>query len=41
MFEALNLTDQANDRYAYQDSPVVTAYGKNGRQIFLGARMTF
>lgn len=40
-FEALNLTDQANDRYAYQDSPVVTAYGKNGRQIFLGARMTF
>jgi TonB-dependent receptor len=39
--EALNLTDQANDRYAYQESPVTTSYGKTGRQLFLGARMTF
>ena len=39
--EALNLTNQANSRWAYQDSPVVTSYGVNGRQIFLGARMTF
>ena len=39
--EALNLTDQANERYAYQASPVVTSFGRTGRQIFVGARMTF
>jgi TonB-dependent receptor len=39
--EALNLTDQANERYAYQASPVVTSYGRTGRQYFFGARMTF
>lgn len=40
-FEALNLTDQANERWAYSADPVVTSYGRNGRQLFFGARMTF
>ncbi|MEN5362747.1 TonB-dependent receptor [Brevundimonas intermedia] len=40
-FEALNLTDEANSRWAYSDEPVVSSYGKNGRQYFFGARMTF
>ena len=39
--EALNLTDQANDRWAYSADPVTTSYGRNGRQFFIGARMTF
>jgi iron complex outermembrane receptor protein len=39
--EALNLTDQADSRWAYQDDPVVTSYGKTGRQYFVGARFVF
>jgi TonB-dependent receptor len=39
--EALNLTDQANDRYAYSASPVTTSFGRTGRQFFVGARMSF
>ncbi len=39
--EALNLTDQADSRWAYQDDPVVASYGKTGRQYFVGTRFTF
>lgn len=39
--EALNLTDQADSRWGYQDDPVVSSYGKTGRQYFVGARFSF
>ena len=39
--EALNLTDQADERWAYQADPVVASYGSTGRQYFVGARFVF
>ena len=39
--EAQNLTNQTNDRYAYQDSPVVSQYGASGRIYRVGARVKF
>jgi TonB-dependent receptor len=38
--EALNITNQTEDRWAYEADPVVTQYSSTGRQIFFGARMT-
>ncbi|GFE83806.1 hypothetical protein GCM10011487_58060 [Steroidobacter agaridevorans] len=39
--EALNLTNQADERWAYQDSPLVTQYRSTGRQYFAGVRLRF
>ena len=39
--EALNLTNQVDQRWAYQADPVVQNYASTGRQFFVGARMTF
>jgi TonB-dependent receptor len=39
--EALNLTDQTSNRFAYADDPVVTSYTGTGRQFFLGFRWTY
>jgi len=38
--EALNLTNQTEDRWAYQDEPLVTQYSSTGRQIFAGFRLS-
>ncbi|WP_129644453.1 TonB-dependent receptor [Peristeroidobacter agariperforans] len=40
-FEALNLTNQADERWAYQQSPLVTQYRSTGRQYFAGVRLRF
>lgn len=37
--EALNLTNQTENRWAYQDEPLVTQYSSTGRQIFAGFRL--
>ena len=39
--EALNITDQTSNRFAYANDPVVTQYSSTGRQIFVGMRMVF
>ena len=39
--EALNLTNQTTNRWGYAEDPVVTNYGSTGRQVFIGARMSF
>jgi TonB-dependent receptor len=39
--EALNLTNQTSDRYAYVDNPVVTQYGSTGRQYTFGVRYRY
>jgi TonB-dependent receptor len=39
--EALNLTNQTDERWAYQDDPVVSQYGSTGRQFFFGARFRY
>ncbi|MFT4053452.1 MAG: TonB-dependent receptor [Novosphingobium sp.] len=39
--DALNLTDQKSERFAYADDPMPTTYMATGRQIFVGARLTF
>jgi iron complex outermembrane receptor protein len=39
--EALNLTDQTSNRFGYAADPVVTSYTGNGRQLFVGFRMTY
>ncbi|MGR4865099.1 TonB-dependent receptor [Caulobacter sp. LARHSG274] len=39
--EALNLTNQTSNRFAYADDPVVTQYSSTGRQLFVGLRMSF
>ena len=39
--EALNLTNQASNRFAYDDNRVVTQYASTGRQYFVGLRATF
>ena len=38
--EGLNLTNQTEDRWAYQDEPLVTQYSSTGRQIFAGFRLS-
>ncbi len=38
--EGLNLTNQTEDRWAYQEDPLVTQYSSTGRQIFAGFRLT-
>ena len=38
--EALNITNQTEDRWAYEADPVVTQYSSTGRQLFMGARLT-
>jgi iron complex outermembrane recepter protein len=38
--EGLNLTNQTEDRWAYQNEPLVTQYSSTGRQIFAGFRLT-
>ena len=39
--EALNLTNQTSDRFAYAEDPVVTSYASTGRQFFVGLNMRF
>ncbi|WP_395650782.1 TonB-dependent receptor domain-containing protein [Brevundimonas sp.] len=39
--EALNLTNQTTNRWGYADDRVTTNYGSTGRQVFVGARMSF
>ena len=39
--EALNLTNQTSNRFAYADDPVVTNYASTGRQFFAGLNMRF
>lgn len=39
--EALNLTNQEDQRWAYQDNPLVTQYRSTGRQYFAGVRVRF
>ena len=39
--EALNLTNQASNRFAYANDPVITQYSSSGRQLFVGFRATF
>ncbi|WP_343699402.1 TonB-dependent receptor [Caulobacter sp.] len=39
--DALNLTNQKSERYAYPNDPMPTGYIATGRQIFMGARITF
>jgi TonB-dependent receptor len=39
--EALNLTNQTTDRFAYVDNPVVTQYGSTGRQFTFGVRYRY
>jgi iron complex outermembrane receptor protein len=39
--EALNLTDQTSNRFGYAADPVVTPTTGNGRQLFVGFRMTY
>jgi len=39
--EAQNLTNQANEREAYEDNPVVSQYGATGRIFRVGARVKF
>jgi TonB-dependent receptor len=38
--EALNITNQTEDRWAYEDEPLVTQYSSTGRQIFAGFRLS-
>jgi iron complex outermembrane receptor protein len=38
--EALNLTNQTEDRWAYAQEPLVTQYSSTGRQVFAGFRLT-
>ena len=40
-FEALNLTNQTTDRFAYVDNPLVTQYGGTGRQYTFGVRYRY
>ena len=38
--EALNLTNQTEDRWAYRDEHLVTQYSSTGRQVFAGFRLS-
>lgn len=40
-FEALNLTNETSNRFAYDASNVVTQYASTGRQFFFGVRGSF
>ena len=39
--EALNLTNQRSERFAYADDPVVSRYEAPGRQFFVGVRFSW
>lgn len=39
--DVLNLTGQADRRFAYSDAPVTTNYASNGRQVYLGFRFKY
>ena len=39
--EALNLTNQTENRWAYENDPVVTRYAAVGRSIFAGVRFVY
>jgi iron complex outermembrane recepter protein len=39
--DALNLTGQTNNRFAYQGAPTVSNYGASGRQIYAGLRLKY
>jgi TonB-dependent receptor len=39
--EALNLTDQKEQRWAYENDPVVTRYAATGRSVFMGVRLVY
>jgi len=39
--EALNLTNQKEQRWAYENDPVVTRYAATGRSIFAGVRLVY
>jgi len=39
--DALNLTNQADRRWAYQAAPQTTKYAASGRQVFLGVRLKY
>ena len=38
--EGLNLTNQTEDRWAYEAEPLVTQYSSTGRQVFAGFRLS-
>jgi len=38
--EGLNLTNQTEDRWAYENEPLVTQYSSTGRQVFAGFRLS-
>ncbi len=38
--EMLNITNQTEDRWAYEDEPLVTQYSSTGRQVFAGFRLS-
>jgi iron complex outermembrane receptor protein len=38
--EVLNLTNQTENRWAYEAEPLVTQYSSTGRQVFAGFRLT-
>jgi iron complex outermembrane receptor protein len=39
--EGLNLTNQTDKRWAYQEDPLVTQYASTGRQFFFGVRFQY
>lgn len=39
--EALNLTDQKDQRFGYENDPLVSQYASTGRQFFVGARFVY
>ncbi len=39
--EALNLTNQTSNRFAYVNDPLTTSYQASGRQVFVGGRFVF
>jgi iron complex outermembrane receptor protein len=39
-FEALNVTNQTENRWAYREDPLVTQYSSTGRQFFGGFRLS-
>ncbi len=41
VIEALNLTNQTSNRFAYDGNPVITQYASTGRQINVGFRWSF
>jgi outer membrane receptor protein involved in Fe transport len=39
--DALNLTNETDDRYVYQNDPLVNQYSSPGRQYFAGFRYQY